>query len=212
MPELILSLDVTELERALRIAGECAPFVDRIKVGYPLVLGAGIGIAGALKSTGLPLIADFKVADIPSTNSLICEQAFRAGFDAVIIHGFPGGDSVMACIEVAHRYGGACFVVAEMSHPGAVEFYRDHVSERIALMAVQLGAEGIIAPATRPDRVERLRMIVGNRKILSPGIGAQGGELERVRSFVDGVIVGRAIYDAPSPAESARQLSLRCRS
>ncbi|MDH7593977.1 MAG: orotidine-5'-phosphate decarboxylase [Methanomicrobiales archaeon] len=212
MAELILSLDVTERRRALNVATECAPFVDMIKVGYPLVLSTGIDIAGDLKKIGRPLIADFKVADIPNTNTLICEETFRSGFDGVIVHGFPGGDSVMACIEVAKKFGGSCFVVAEMSHPGAVEFYRDHVSERIALLAVQAGADGIIAPATRPERIERLRMIVGRRKIYAPGIGAQGGDLTEVLRHADGVIVGRAIYEAPEPGKGAEALHKVCHS
>ena len=88
MPELILALDVTEKKRALEIAHACTPHLDAIKVGYPLVLSAGLSIAGDLKKAGLPLIADFKVADIPNTNQLICDQVFAAGFSAIICHGF----------------------------------------------------------------------------------------------------------------------------
>jgi len=62
-----------------------------------------------------------------------------------------------------------------MSHPGAAEFFHEGTAERIAHLAIECGADGIIAPATRPERVRGLRDIVGNRKILSPGIGAQGG-------------------------------------
>ena len=65
MTELILALDVTEKKKALAIAHACAPYIDAIKVGYPLVLSCGISIAQELKKVKLPLIADFKVADIP---------------------------------------------------------------------------------------------------------------------------------------------------
>jgi orotidine-5'-phosphate decarboxylase len=206
MTELILALDVTERSRALEIARSCAPYLDAIKIGYPLVLSCGLSIAHELITVGLPLIADFKVADIPSTNALICEQVFGAGFDAVIAHGFPGVDSLRACVESAHAHGGSVYVVAEMSHPGAVEFFPP-VAERIAYLAVESGAEGIIAPATRPDRITALRTIVGARKIYSPGVGVQGGDLERVASLADGVIVGRSIYDHPNPVSVAQNMS-----
>jgi orotidine-5'-phosphate decarboxylase len=206
MTELILALDVTDHDQALAIAGACAPHIDGIKVGYPLVLACGLGIVQEFVSFGLPLIADFKVADIPNTNRLICEQVFAAGVDAIIAHGFPGRDSIRACVETAHDREGACYVVAEMSHPGAVEFFQG-VSERIALLAVSCGADGIIAPATRPDRVQCLRSIVGTRRIYAPGIGAQGGDLEEVAPLVDGVIVGRAIYGAADPVEAARRFT-----
>jgi orotidine-5'-phosphate decarboxylase len=204
MTELILALDVTEEKKAREIAHECAPYLDAIKLGYPLILSCGLSIAEELEVENLPLIADFKVADIPNTNRLIAEQVFDAGFSSIICHGFTGKDAVQACVDTTSDYGGACFVVAEMSHPGATEFFHDGTAEHIAHMAIECGADGIIAPATRPERVKALRHIVGNRKILSPGIGAQGGDADTVAGLVDGIIVGRAIYEAEKPGASAK--------
>jgi orotidine-5'-phosphate decarboxylase len=211
MAELILALDVTGKRRALATAAACAPSVDAIKLGYPLILSCGLSVAGDLEALDLPLIADFKVADIPNTNRLIAEQVFDAGFSSIICHGFPGKDSVQTCVDVAADYGGSCFVVAEMSHPGATAFFHGGTAEKIAGLAMECGADGIIAPATRPERVKLLRKIVGKRKILSPGIGAQGGDAAMVAKLVDGIIVGRAIYDAENP-EAAAETFARVRS
>lgn len=207
MTELILSLDVLDRKRAGAIAEASAPFIDAIKVGYPLVLSTGLSIVKDLADLGLPLIADFKVADIPNTNRLICEAVFSAGFDAVIAHGFVGADAARTCVEVAHSHGGAAYIVAEMSHPGATEFFHGGVAERLATLAVTCRADGIIAPATRPDRISQLREIIGNRKIYSPGVGAQGGDLDTVAGLVDGVIVGRSIYEAENPGAEAERFS-----
>ncbi|MFA5347954.1 MAG: orotidine-5'-phosphate decarboxylase [Methanoregula sp.] len=207
MTELILALDVTEKKKALSIAHACAPHLDAIKLGYPLILSCGLSIARELEDEDLPLIADFKVADIPNTNRLIVEQVFDAGFSSVICHGFTGKDAVQACVDTTSDYGGACFVVAEMSHPGATEFFPGETAGRIARLAMECGADGIIAPATRPDRVRLLRGIVKNRKILSPGIGAQGGDADLVAGLVDGIIVGRAIYEAEDPVAAAMALN-----
>jgi len=207
MTELILALDVTEKKKALSIAHACAPHLDAIKLGYPLILSCGLSVARELENEDLPLIADFKVADIPNTNRLIVEQVFDAGFSSVICHGFTGKDAVQVCVDTTSDYGGACFVVAEMSHPGATEFFHGETAERIARLAMECGADGIIAPATRPDRVRLLRGIVKNRKILSPGIGAQGGDADLVAGLVDGIIVGRAIYGAENPVAAAVALN-----
>jgi len=207
MTELILALDVTEKKKALSIAHACAPHLDAIKLGYPLILSCGLSVARELENEDLPLIADFKVADIPNTNRLIVEQVFDAGFSSVICHGFTGKDAVQVCVDTTSDYGGACFVVAEMSHPGATEFFHGETVERIARLAMECGADGIIAPATRPDRVRLLRGIVKNRKILSPGIGAQGGDADLVAGLVDGIIVGRAIYGAENPVAAAVALN-----
>ncbi len=207
MTRLILALDVTGRDDALRIAEQCAPHIDAIKIGYPLVLSSGLSIARDLSATGIPLIADFKVADIPNTNRLIAGQVFSCGFSALICHGFTGSDSAETCISAAHDHGGECYIVAEMSHPGAEEFFHGGVAERIATLAVRLGADGIIAPATRPDRVRLLRGIVGGRKIYSPGVGAQGGDASRIAALVDGIIVGRQIYGSPDPGSAAAQFA-----
>jgi len=203
MTEVILALDVTGRDEALRIAGQCAPSLDAIKVGYPLILATGLPFVRELAGFGLPLIADFKVADIPNTSRLIAEQVFASGFSAIISHGFTGSDAVAACITTAHDHGGECYIVAEMSHPGAGEFFHGGTAERIAALAVSLDADGIIAPATRPDRVKTLRGIVGKKKIYSPGIGAQGGDPGALAGLVDGIIVGRQIYGAADPAAAA---------
>ncbi|MCK9306566.1 MAG: orotidine 5'-phosphate decarboxylase, partial [Methanoculleus sp.] len=48
MTELILALDVLDRKQAGAIAESCAPFIDAIKIGYPLVLSAGLSIANDL--------------------------------------------------------------------------------------------------------------------------------------------------------------------
>ena len=204
MTSLILALDVLTKEDAISICEKCAGQIDMIKLGYPLILAAGLNLADELKRFGLPLIADFKVADIPNTSRLIAEQVFAHGFSAIICHGFVGSDSVKAVTDVAHSNNGKSFIVSEMSHPGAVEFFQNGTAESIAKMAVKTESDGIIAPATRPDRVKILREIIGNRLIYSPGVGAQGGNADEISEIVDGIIVGRAIYEAKDPFEATK--------
>jgi orotidine-5'-phosphate decarboxylase len=204
---LILALDVTNKEDALKIAKDVSKFVDAIKVGYPLVLATGLEIIKEI-SAFAPVIADFKVADIPNTNRLICEQVFKAGAEAVIVQGFTGRDSLDACIETASKYEKDVFVVSEMSHPGGAEFLQP-VGEEIAKMATEAGAFGIVAPATRPERVRKIRGIIGEKlTIISPGVGTQGGKASDViRAGADWVIVGRSIYNAKSPKDAAKKVA-----
>jgi orotidine-5'-phosphate decarboxylase len=200
---LILALDVTERERALAVAGDVADVVDAVKVNYPIVLGCGLGIVREL-ATMTDVICDFKVADVPNTNRLIVELVRETGAKGVICQGFVGRDSLEACIKAAE--GMDVFVVAEMSHPGAGEFIKPR-AEDMAKLAVEVGASGIIAPATRPERVKVLRGIVGNLLILTPGVGAQGGSAgAAVKAGADYVIVGRSIYQSESPREAAEAL------
>jgi len=211
MSDLLLALDVKGREKAIAVAEACAGEIDAIKIGYPLVLSTGLGIVKDLAKFGTPILADFKVADIPNTNSLICEEVFSAGCSGIITHAFCGEDSLAAVVDSAHAHGGEAFVVCEMSHPGALAFLSGDNAEKMAGMAKSAGADGIIAPATRPERTARLRSIIGSgMKICSPGVGAQGAQPEDVKKFVDGIIVGRAIYEAADPKKAAHDFKLRC--
>jgi orotidine-5'-phosphate decarboxylase len=201
---LIIALDVTGRDEALTIAEKLGGTVDAIKVNYPLVLASGLGIIKDIKKYAR-VIADFKVADIPNTNTLICREAFEAGADAIICQGFVGLDSVRACVDEAKKYGREAYVVTEMSHPGALDFLQPCAFELVDL-AIGAGADGIIAPATRPERLTEIRHRAGDMKILSPGVGAQGGDARNaIKAGADFVIVGRSIYNAENPYDAAIQ-------
>jgi len=86
---LIIALDVTGRDEALSIAEKLGGAVDAIKVNYPLVLACGPGIIKDIKKYA-DVIADFKVADIPNTNRLICDETFKAGADAIICQASSG--------------------------------------------------------------------------------------------------------------------------
>jgi len=198
---VILALDEVREERAVHVAEQVADVVDAIKINWPLVLASSPDMITRLSRLG-PVICDFKVADIPNTVSLIVSQAVKRGADGVIVHGFTGSDSVKAAVQAAE--GRQIYVVTEMSHPGGREFTAP-AAESLAMMAVECGASGIIAPATRPERVAAMRKLVGDMLILSPGVGAQGGSAaEALRMGADYVIVGRSIYGAEDPRDAAR--------
>ncbi len=203
MSKLILALDVLDEKKAMDIATKTAPYLHAIKVGYPLVLSSGMNIVEKL-SRIKPVICDFKVADIPNTNRLITEIVRSKGAYGIIVHGFTGPDSVKAVVENAGNLH--VYVIAEMSHPGATYIMQQHTDD-IVRIARETGAHGLIAPATRPERLNHIRKIAGNMEILSPGVGAQGGKArEAIEAGADKVIVGRSIYNASDPAEAARRI------
>jgi orotidine-5'-phosphate decarboxylase len=202
---LILALDVTDRATALSLSRDVVDCVDAIKIGYPLVLAAGLEIVNTISELA-PVVADFKIADIPNTARLICSSAFEAGASGVIVHGFTGRDSVMECVRTAREHKGDIFVVTEMSHPGAVDFMQQHALT-LARLAVESGAAGVIAPATRPEKVKHIRSIVDKLRIMSPGVGAQGGNAgDAIRAGADYVIVGRSIYNSKNPKIEAQRI------
>jgi orotidine-5'-phosphate decarboxylase len=202
---LVLALDETDGGKALAVAEEVADIVDAIKINWPLVLSEGPHMIDRLSEMS-EVICDFKVADIPNTVRLIVENAVSRGASAVIVHAFTGDDSLRAAVDAA---GDAeIYAVTEMSHPGAKLFTALH-AEEMARLGAECGAKGFIAPATRPDRIAAIRAVIGpDRKILSPGVGAQGGKAsDAIRAGADYAIVGRAIYGSDNPREAARRFA-----
>ena len=197
---LILALDETDGAKALKVAESVSGIVDAIKINWPLVLSEGPGMITKLSELS-DVICDFKVADIPNTVRLIVENAVSRGASAVIVHAFTGDDSLRAAVEAA---GDAeIYAVTEMSHPGGKMFTAKH-AEEMARLGVECGVSGFIAPATRPERISAIRDVIGDLKILSPGVGAQGGKAsDAIGAGADYAIVGRAIYGSEDPKASA---------
>ncbi len=200
---IILALDVESRVEAVRVMEEVEDYIDAIKVGYPLILNTGLGFIKELGRFKKPIIADFKVADIPEISRIICELAVENGADYVIVHGFVGEDVVRECSRVAK-----IFVVAEMSHAGAETFMKENAEEITGLAARY--ACGIVAPATRPQSIAKLKKIAGDLVIISPGVRTQGGVPgSAIKAGADFEIIGRGIYLADDPREAAREFAER---
>ncbi|MCL2143450.1 MAG: orotidine-5'-phosphate decarboxylase [Methanomassiliicoccaceae archaeon] len=206
---LVLAIDETDGEKALRIVNDVKEHIDAVKINWPLILSAGPEMITRL-SKMTDVICDLKVADIPNTVRLIVEGAVARGAAAVIVHAFTGEDSLKAAVDAA---GGAeIYAVTEMSHPGGLTFTAKH-AEEMTLLGIKCGADGFIAPATRPERIAEIRKIAGTKKILSPGVGAQGGSAaSAISAGADHVIAGRAIYDSPDPKKAAAAIEEEIRS
>lgn len=194
-----MALDETDRRKALDVVDSVAGGIDAVKINWPLVLSAGPEMIGLLAER-TDVICDFKVADIPNTVTLIVEGAVARGASAVIVHAFTGEDSLRAAVEAS---GDAeIYAVTEMSHPGGTMFTAGH-AEEMAELGIRCGVDGFIAPATRPDRIAAIRRIAGDRRILSPGVGVQGGSAaDAIRAGADQVIVGRSIYMSKDPASA----------
>jgi len=203
---IILALDVLEKISAFKLLSKIYADIDCVKIGYPLVLNSGLEIVDEIKTKyDVPILADFKVSDIPHISRTIVRIAFDAGCDGVLVHGFIGPDAIKACIDEDKNR--MIFVITELTSPGGKIFYQQ-ISEDVAVMAKQLGAYGIQAPGTRPDRIRKLRELVKDRMvIISCGIGAQGPKPgTAIRAGSDFEIIGRAIYASSDPIKSVKNI------
>lgn len=196
-----------------------------VKFNHHLTLPLGLfdGVQKLVKKVhdfNLMAIMDCKANDIGSTNKIIAEYYYAAGFDALIANPFVGWDEGLKPIfDLARKFKRGVILLIYMSHKGACEGYGQTIidpetGEKIpqyisfAKKALKLNADGAIVGATYPEKIREVYEILNEKvPIYSPGIGAQGGE---IKSALDAgtryLIVGRTITLAENPAESAKKI------
>ena len=168
-----------------------------------------------------PVILDAKRGDIGNTARAYATWAFdRLQADAVTASPYMGRDSVEPFFERPDR---GVFVLARTSNPGAEDLQAarlvtgELVYERVTRLAKEWNAAhnvGLVAGATYPDELRRIRQLAGpDMLLLVPGVGAQGGSAEHAIRFGanahgDNAIVNssRGILYSPDPRAAAEQL------
>lgn len=166
------------------------------------------------------LILDAKLGDVGHTAEAYARYAFDAvGADAVTVNPLMGVDAVAPFLR---RPGRGAFVLTRTTNPGAADVLERPLLEggpvyaRITELALSWdpgGAVGLVVGATAPDAVAAVRERAPAAPLLVPGVGAQGGSLERtVAAGLDRsgagllVSVSRAVAGAPEgpgPAAAA---------
>ncbi|TMB67972.1 MAG: orotidine-5'-phosphate decarboxylase [Chloroflexi bacterium] len=133
----------------------------------------------------IPIIADAKRGDIGNTARFYARALFDVyKFDAVTVNAYGGRDAVQPFIDYAER---GVLVWCRSSNPGAADLQDmklesgPFVYEAIAERAREWntgGNVGVVAGATWPEQIERVRDICPDMWLLVPGVGAQEGDLE----------------------------------
>lgn len=134
----------------------------------------------------VPVILDAKRGDIGDTARLYAREAFeRFDADAVTVNPYLGSESLRPYLDYGDR---GVIVLCRTSNPDSawLQTYPDPeapVFLRVARAAVDWNAAGnvmLVAGATYPEELGRIRQTVGDMPLLVPGVGAQGGDLMAV--------------------------------
>jgi orotidine-5'-phosphate decarboxylase len=228
---IILALDPTSdepnrlLSKSMKTLEAVHSYLCALKINRQLVLPLGLfngvqAIVDRARDLGLVTIMDAKINDIGNTNRAIAEYYYKAGFDAVIASPFIGWEEGLQPIfDVAQKMNRGVILLVYMSHKGAVEGYGQIVQDStiqklvpqyriFAEKALKWNADGAVVGATVPDKIREVKALLKDEvPIYSPGIGAQGGDIEAaLKAGAKYLIVGRAIFEAKDPAEAAEQI------
>ena len=221
---VVLALDFSDpyqrrLAHAEEVLGATRDRIAAVKVNHHLLLPYGLqglqGIVRLCKERSLPLIADLKMNDIEPTNLNVVDSLLSYGFDAVIANPFVGREEGLGkVVERIHSEGGGIIFLVYMSHQGSDEGYSlvlkggEPMYRLFAKRARDWGADGVVVSAKAPEKIAETRELVGKQcLIFSPGVGAQGGDLNAgAASGADFLIVGRSITEAIDPGKALSDL------
>jgi orotidine-5'-phosphate decarboxylase len=210
------------LAKAQSVLEVVHPHLCAVKINHHLVLPLGTfdGVKKLVKqihAKGLLAIMDAKVNDIGSTNQVIADYYFAAGFDAIIANPFVEG--LRPLFEVSKRLNRGVILLIYMSHKGASEGYGQTIIDpetgektlqylSFAKRALKWGADGVVVGATAPKKIAEVKQILGEKcAIYSPGVGVQGGTATNaLKAGAKYLIVGREITNSDDPAQAAQKL------
>ena len=169
---------------ALKAEGQLADVIAYVHDRYPHI----------------PVLLDAKRGDIGSTAEYYAREAFeRYNADAVTVSPYLGYESIAPYFDYPDR---GVVVLCRTSNPGSdrlqmIDAGGTPLYLRVAEWVKELDQNNqclLVTGATYPEELGMVREIVGNMPLLVPGIGAQGGDLERVlKNGLDGERAGLLI-------------------
>lgn len=170
--------------------------------------------------SGTPVLLDAKRGDIASTAEAYVRAVFNTlGADAVTLNPYLGRDSLEPFLTESQH---GVFLLCKTSNPGAADLQErvlaggEQLYEAVAGLAAGWNRNdnlGLVAGATDPEALRRVRALAPDLWILAPGVGAQGADLESalragLRSDGLGLLlpVSRGLSRAADPRRAAQEL------
>jgi len=195
---LMLALDMEDALEAEAIIADHREFIDAIKLGSTILVSprGGMGfISRVYKEYDLPVLIDAKLKDVLHV-LLSTIRSYRAhGAAAVTCWADVGRETIQFLItNLSNDLDIVVLTALTSLHLKDIEqSAKDNI-----LMAVEVGCRFIQIPGNYPELISwARRKIPSEVKIISCGIGRQGGQIgDAIRCGADYEIIGRYILDS----------------
>jgi len=199
-----MALDSLDFDQTIALAEQVAPYVDILEIGTPCIKYNGLELVTALKSK-FPnnlILVDLKTMDAGEYEAT---PFYEAGADICTVLGVSDKATMGGVIKAANANNAE----AQIDLIGVED------KTAVAKEAAQNGAHiigvhtGLDAQAAGQTPFEDLKTITGLGMDVKVSV-AGGINKDTIQSCVQAgaaiVVVGAAIYGAPSPADSAKEL------
>lgn len=223
--KIILALDFSDPDHALRIVDDFSEHVNIFKVGLELFLSGGPDIVREINKRGKRVFLDLKFHDIPNTVIKAALQATRLGVYMFNVHTSGGFEMMKRCkdavVDLSLRENlerpkifGVTLLTSLTNNMVKNELcihhsLRTHV-KHLSKLAKDSGLDGVVASA---QEVRMIREHFGKGfLIIAPGIRASWSPpddqrrtmtpREAIREGADYIVLGRAVLGHPEPLKA----------
>lgn len=152
----------------------------------------------------IPIILDAKRADIGNTNEGYIKYCFDyVQADAVTLQPYLGGEALQPFLALVDK---GIIILCKTSNPGSGEFQDSLINgEQLYKYVCKKVVNSwntnknclLVVGATYPEEMAEIRSIAGDMTFLVPGIGAQGGDIEKtIKAGLNSQKAGLIIHSA----------------
>ena len=203
-PLIQMALDSLDFDQTVALADQVAPYVDIFEIGTPCIKYNGINLVKELRQR-FPdklLLVDLKTMDAGEYEA---GAFYAAGADICTVLGVSGLATIAGVIKAAKAHS-AETQIDLINVEDKAECARESVKLGAQIMGIHTGLDAQAAGHTPfGDLNEIAGLDLGVRISVAGGIKPATVQ-QVVEAGANIIVVGAAIYGAPSPAEAAREI------
>jgi len=226
---LVVALDVSSADEALRLVEQLRGMAGMFKVGKQLFTAEGPQIVRRIRELGEEVFLDLKFHDIPNTVAAAAIEAMRLGVRMLNVHALGGREMMVrtsdAVKQASEREGlrrplilGVTVLTSHsqqsLDEVGIDRSIEDEVT-RLARLCSESGLDGVVAS---PLEIRSVRGTVSRKDfvVLVPGVRPAGSDhndqsrvmtpREAINEGATFIVVGRPIVADKDPVAAARRI------
>ena len=203
-PLIQMALDSLDFDATVALADQVAPYVDIFEIGTPCIKYNGINLVKELRAR-FPdqlLLVDLKTMDAGEYEAA---PFYQEGADICTVLGVSGLATIGGVVKAA-KANNAEVQVDLINVPDKVECARASAELGAQIVGVHTGLDAQAAGQTPFGDLQDITSLGLDVRVSVAG-GIKPATVQQVVEAGAGIIVvGAAIYSAPSPAEAAREI------
>jgi len=203
-PLIQMALDSLDFNQTVALADQVAPYVDIFEIGTPCIKYNGIGLVKELRQRypDKLLLVDLKTMDAGEYEAA---PFYAAGADICTVLGVSGLATIGGVIKAAKAHN-AEVQIDLINVPNKTECAREAAKLGAQIVGVHTGLDAQAAGHTPFGDLQDIADLGLNVRISVAGGIKQSTVQQVVEAGANIIVVGAAIYGAPSPAEAAREI------